>query len=477
MSAPEGGNVTPLFGTSQRLPPSNVQAEQALLGAILASPKAYGRVEHFLKPEHFVDPVNARIYKAIVKRLTLGLLADVITLRNDFHNDGVLDEVGGMPYLAQIQAAMVTPIVAGEYGRAVHDSWVRRQLIEVGEALVHRSFVSDDDTEAVMQDAVGQIEKFLAGEASQRRGFTLNEAMDKAMLLADQARSGGGVVGLSTGMPSVDKVLGGLEPGTLNILAGRPGSGKSSLGQQWAIHAARRGAFVVEFSLEMSAAALGRRVLSAASGVPIWRMRRGEHGDFASDLINARRVLHDLPLVIHDGGRMSAPEITTKCRVEARKKPIGLIVVDHLHLVRADDGAARHGPTAAVTETVDTMLGIAKQFGCPVLLLSQLSRAPEGRDDHRPTTSDLRQSGAIEQNADTIAFVYRAEQYISRADPVKTSNQTAETYANECSKRAAERLGAAGQAELLCEKVRDGEPGTVKLQFEGPTASFRDPSL
>jgi replicative DNA helicase len=463
-----------MLGANMRMPPANVLAEQALLGAIMATPKAFARVDDFLKPEHFADPVNGRVFAAAAKRIRNGQVADVITLRIEFENTGALAEVGGLPYLAQLQAAMVSPLTAAEYGHAIHETWIRRQLIETGEALVNRAFGDGTDTDAVMTEALGTIEKLLTGGGTRRRGVSLDEAMDKALALADQAFATGGVVGLSTGMPSVDRVLGGLEPSTLNALAGRTGSGKSSMGQQWAISAARRGAFVVEFSLEMSAAALGRRVLSSASGVPIWRMRQGKHQFQADQLIAARKELAGLPLVIHDGGVMSAAEIMTKCRVEARKQRIDLIVVDHLHLVEPEDTSAKHGPTAGVTQVANTMLAVAKQFQCPVLLLAQLNRAPSGRDDHRPVLADLRQSGAIEQNADTVSFVYRPEQYIPRDDPPREAGQSTEKYANACSERLVQRQEMAGKAELVCEKVRDGEPSTVQLRFDGQTASFKE---
>jgi replicative DNA helicase len=326
----------------------------------------------------------------------------------------------------------------------------------------------------MMAEALGTIEKLLAGGSVHRPAATLDEAMDGALAAADRVAATGGVAGLSTGMASVDRVLGGLEAGTLNILAGRPGSGKSSLGQQWAVNAARAGHRVVEFSLEMSAKALGRRVLSAASGVPIWKMRLGRHQEHAEQLITARKELGGLPLAIHDGGRLSAAEITTKCRIEARQQSLGLIVVDHLHLVRAEESAARHGPTAMVSEVADVMLGVAKQFGCPVLLLAQLSRATEGREDHRPAIADLRQSGTIEQNADTVSLLYREEQYIPREDPPKSENESQEHYANRRTNLDAKRRAAAGKAELLCEKVRDGEPATVFLRFDRDTASFSE---
>ena len=467
------GNVIPFLGQSLRLPPSNAAAEQSLLGAILTTPKAFAKVEEFLEAKHFNDPIHRRIFATAAKRIRAGLIADPVTLKQEFEDEGTLREVGGMAYLAQLLVANVGTYVAAEYGHAIRDAWMRREMIDAAVALAERAYGNEADAEAVHDAHMAQMEALRAAGARPQRGSTGLELMDQALALADKALAAGGTTGLSTGMRSVDRVLGGLEAGTLNVLAGRPGSGKSSLGQQWAVAVARIGVPVLEFSLEMSGASLGRRILSAASGVPIGRMRRGEHAPYTDRLIAARAELADMALTVHDGSRMSAAEIATKCRVQSRTKGLGLIVVDHLHLVRPEDASARHGPTAAVTETVDAMLGIAKQFNVPVLLLAQLNRGVESRDDHRPGVADLRQSGAIEQDADTISFVYREEMYL-RSDPAQNDGESSERYANRISQHVERRNAAAGRAELLCEKVRDGEPATVRLRFNGPTASFSE---
>lgn len=469
------GNVIPFLGQSLRQLPSNVAAEQSLLGAILSSSKAFAKIEEFLEPKHFIDPIHQAVFAAAAKRIRAGQIADPITLKQDFEAAGTLREVGGLAYLAQLVVANVGTYVVAEYGHAIREAWMRREMIDAAVALADRAYGDGVDAEAVHDAHMAQMEALRAAGARPQRGYTGLEVMDQALALADKAFKGGGTTGLSTGMRSVDAVLGGFEAGTLNVLAGRPGSGKSSLGQQWAVDAARRGVPVLEFSLEMSAAALGRRILSAASGVPIGALRRGQHEPHMERLIEARRELADMALTVHDGGRASVAEITTKCRVAARSKGVGLIVVDHLHLVRPEDAGARHGPTAAVTETVDAFLGLAKQFNVPVLLLAQLNRGVEGREDHRPNVADLRQSGAIEQNADSICFVYREEMYLSRADPERGDGEGAEKYANRVSQHHERRHQSAGRAELLCEKVRDGEPSTVHLRFDGPTASFREP--
>lgn len=471
-----GDNVHSLFGEGMRQPPANVQAEQALLGAILATSKAHAAVEGFLRPEHFADPVNARLFAIVDKLIRGGHLADVVTLRTDLAGAGILDEVGGLKYLAQLQAAMVTPRSAGEYGRVIREAWERRQMIQAAQDLMDRAFAGGEDPAAFLSEHRGVLDK-LDGDVAgglRNRSTTLGEAVDQALAAADAAFQGGGAVRMSTGMPSIDAVLGGFEPGSLTVLGGRPGSGKSSLGHQWALFLARQGIPVAEFSLEMSAASLGRRALSIASGVPIWKMKRGQHQDDIEALVRARRELHDLPLEIFDGQRYGASEIATKARGMARRRGLGLILVDHLHLVPPDAAAARHGPTAGVTEVVDSLLGVAKQLGVPMLLLAQLNRGVEGRDDHRPGLADLRQSGAIEQNADAVGFVYRPELHLSKSPPERAVNDSDEGFAKKQSQWHTQKARLSGVAEVIFEKIRDGEPASIPLKFDGQTASFRE---
>lgn len=466
----------PLFGLSTRQPPANVQAEQGLLGAILSNPKAFGRVEGFLEPKHFADPVNARIFEAAARRLRSGGIADPITLKLEFENSGALDEVGGMRYLSQLVTAMVGLLNAGEYGRSIVDAWVRRQLIESGEAMVNRAF-ADHDLDGTLREAMASIERVTL-EASTTTGHhrakTLIDAVDAALAQAEAARKGDGLRGITTGMATVDDALGGFENGDLIVLGGRPGSGKSSLAWQWAINAARRGDGVLAISMEMTAAALGRRALSTASGVPIWKMRRGEHEDDVHSLLAARKEMLDLPLSIEDAGRASAAEIGMMCRLAQRRHGLGLIMVDHLQIARPDDVDTRNGSTAAVAAVAHAMKELAKRMDCPVLLLSQLNRALESRDDHRPTMSDLRQAGAIEEDADVVAFVYREELHLPKAPPERREGENEDKLAIRHKSYFDQKTRVAGKAELVIEKLRDGEPQVVRLLFDGPTASFRE---
>ena len=233
---------SPLLGISQRLPPANEQAEQALLGALLANNKAYERVSDFLAPDHFAHPAHGRIFHSIARRVETGQLADAVTLRAEFEHSGILDEVGGSAYLAQLLSAMVGIINAGEYGRAIHDAWLRRQLIDLGETVVNRAFGSEPELDGAAQiEAAEQALYELATRGATDGGFiSFDRALTEALLGAERAlKSEGRVRGQSTGLRDLDKKMGGLHPSDLVILAGRPGMGKTALATKIAFGAAR----------------------------------------------------------------------------------------------------------------------------------------------------------------------------------------------------------------------------------------------
>src|SRR6185437_10677206 len=233
---------SPLFGLSQRLPPSNVQAEQALLGALLANNRAYERVSVFLAPEHFADPIHGRIYQAVVRRIEAGQLADAVTLKGEFEHSGVLEEVGGTAYLAQLLSAMVGIINAGEYGRAIHDAWLRRQLIDVGVLVVNNAFGADPELDGARQIEAAEHSLFkLATDGAVAGGFvSVERALAEAIRSAERAfKRVGHVSGLTTGLRDLDAKMGGLHPSDLMILAGRPGMGKTALATKIAFGAAK----------------------------------------------------------------------------------------------------------------------------------------------------------------------------------------------------------------------------------------------
>ena len=458
----------PLLGLSQRLPPSNVQAEQALLGALLANNKAYERVSEFLAPEHFADPIHGRIFQAITRRVEAGQLADAVTLKAEFEHSGILEEVGGTPYLAQLLTAMVGIINAGEYGRAVHDTWLRRQLIDIGETVVNNAFGADAELGGSQQiEAAEQALFQLAADGGGNGGFvTFERALTDAILGAERAfRRSGHVSGLTTGLRDLDTKMGGLHPSDLLILAGRPGMGKTALATKIAYGAAKAlqaearardphalpRAQVAVFSLEMSAEQLATRLLSEEAQISGDRIRRGDIGQKDFDkFVQVSRDIAALPIQIDDTPAITMSALRTRCRRLKRTNGLALVVVDYLQLMRPAAGTRPENRVLEISQITQGLKAIAKELAVPELALSQLSRQVENRDDKRPQLSDLRESGTIEQDADAVMFVYRDEYYLAQ-------------------------MGKAhNRADLIIAKQRHGPTGTVPLFFEAEFTRFAD---
>lgn len=315
-------------------------------------------------------------------------------------------------------------------------------------------------------DATDAASVPIATAAAQQQP-TLDDALDAALRGMDDPP------GLSTGMHAVDDALNGLERATLNILAGRPGMGKTSLAVQWAIHAARQGVGVAVYSLEMSAAQIGRRILCSAAGVPLWVVRkRCVSLAQAEAMVLARDELRGLPVTIDDLSGLTVREISDRTETARKRHGLGLIVVDHLHIVRPEERDSRSGPAWAVGKISAALKGISKEYECPVLALAQLNRGVEGRDDKRPTLADLRYSGDIEQDADTVMFLYREEYYMR--EPVRRDNESAEAYERSLATYHDRKEKSRGLADLIVAKARDGEPAVVRLKFRGETATFSE---
>ncbi len=487
---------SPLLGLSQRLPPSNLQAEQALLGALLANNKAYERVSEFLAPEHFVDPIHGRIYQAVARRIEAGQLADAVTLKAEFEHSGVLDEVGGTAYLAQLLTAMVGIINAGEYGRAIHDAWLRRQLIDVGETVVNNAFTSEEGLSGTEQIESAEQALFqLATEGGSSGGFvTFERALTDAILGAERAfRRAGHVSGLTTGLRDVDTKLGGLHPSDLTILAGRPGMGKTALATKIAFGAAKAlmaeaqeqgpgvqaKAHVAIFSLEMSAEQLATRLLSEEALISGDRIRRGDIGQKDFDkFVQVSREIATLPLQIDDTPAITMSALRTRCRRLKRTKGLALVVVDYLQLMRPSAGTRPENRVLEISQITQGLKALAKELGIPVVALSQLSRAVESREDKRPQLSDLRESGSIEQDADTVMFVYRDEYYLEQRMPKEVAFEgNSEKFHAAMDEWQQKMAKAHNRADLIIAKQRHGPTGTVPLFFEGEFTRFGDLDL
>jgi replicative DNA helicase len=493
--------VTPLRdgdGIKYREPPANLEAEQALLGAVLVNNAAYHRVGDFLLPEHFAEAVHGRIYERIGKLIERGQIANPVTLKNVFDQDGALAEIGGGAYLARLAAAVITVVNAEDYARTIHDLYLRRQLIEVGETVVNDAYRHDTGLDAAEQIQGAEKRLFdLAETGRMEGGFQpFLRSLTTAITMAEAAfKRSGKTTGVSTGFTDLDKLLGGLHPSDLVILAGRPSMGKTALATNIGFNAAKLykpiktpdgrivaedGAVVGFFSMEMSAEQLATRVLAEESGISGDRIRRGDvsHDDF-DKFVQASQRLASVPLYIDDTPALSIAALRTRARRLKRQQGLDLIIVDYLQLMQA--GPSARGPENRVQEISEITRGlkaVAKDLNVPVIALSQLSRAVEQREDKRPQLADLRESGSIEQDADAVMFVYRDEYYLEQKMPKEVGFEgTAEKF-NAAMEDWQQRMSKAhNRADLIIAKQRHGPTGTIPLLFEGEFTRFGDLDL
>jgi replicative DNA helicase len=487
-------NVTPLRDSDAlyRSPPQNLEAEQALLGAILVNNDAYRRVAEFLLPAHFAEPVHQRVYGAIRTLIERAQIANPVTLKNMFDQDGALAEIGGAQYLARLAASVVTIINAQDYGRQIYDLHLRRQLIAIGEDVVNDAYAYDLEREAQAQIETAEKKLFdLATLGQYESGFQpFKHALKDAIDMAEAAfQKSGKTVGVASGFADLDKNLGGLHPSDLVVLAGRPSMGKTALATNIAFNAARAyrptktadgrtvaedGAVVGFFSLEMSAEQLATRVLSEQSGVSSDRIRRGEvSGTDFNKFVEASLALAEVPLFIDDTPALSITGLRTRARRLQRTHGLGLIVIDYLQLLRGSgDGPGSDNRVQEVSEITRGLKALAKELNVPVLALSQLSRQVESREDKRPMLSDLRESGSIEQDSDVVMFIFREEYYLSRGQPTQRPEEASDKF-NERYERWHKRLEEVHDtAELLIAKQRHGPINTITLRFDSHTTRF-----
>jgi replicative DNA helicase len=453
--------------------PQNIDAEQALIGALFLDNGVLDRVEDMVQAHHFYDPLHQRIWTVAGQMIGAGRLATPVTLRSDFEGaEPIMPGLEVWQYLGTLAGKATTIVNAPDYARTVRDLAVRRGVIIAAENMVAAAYEAELHTEpeALIEEGQVSLDQLRRTGSNERSAVTLDAAMGEAIETACAAfQRGGGLAGLSTGMRSLDAKLGGLTAGDLIILAGRPSMGKTGLATSIAqnIVTADKASPVVFFSLEMGESELAARILASMTGIPSWRMRKGELNQAEiTKLVDARRKYASAPLHIDGSGSLTIPQIVSRARKMKRKHGVELIVVDYLQLLSG--GAYRgNNRTAEVGEVSRALKGIAKELRVPVLALSQLSRNVESREDKRPQLSDLRESGSIEQDADIVMFVYRDEYYVERREP-DVGNMEAH------GKWKAELAACAGKAEAIIGKHRHGPVGTVTLGFEAEAAAFVD---
>jgi replicative DNA helicase len=465
-AAPE----TPAF----RSPPHNIEAEQALLGAILVNNEAIDRVSSFLKPGHFFDALHGRIYDHALKLIWGGKRATPITLKSYFQNDEPYDGLSVPQYLGKLAANATTIINAEDYGRTIYDLAIRRQLIDIGETMVNTAFDSPIDAPPATQiEEAEQLLYELAETGKYGSGFEpFHAALTTAIDMANNAcMRDGGLSGIPTGFIDLDKLMGGLQRSDLIIIAGRPAMGKTALATNIAFHVAQSlraseksenalySGVVGFFSLEMSAEQLATRIMSEQSQISSSEIRRGKisDDDFAR-IVEVAQELEHLPLYIDQTGGITIAQLAARARRLKRQRGLGLVVVDYLQLLSGSVRRASEGRVQEVTEITTGLKALAKELDVPILALSQLSRQVENREDKRPQLADLRESGSIEQDADVVLFVYREEYYAEREQPSQPNTPEYSQWQDKMTRLA-------GKADLIIGKQRHGPTGTVTLQF------------
>ena len=464
--------------------PHNIEAEQALLGAVLVNNEALDRVTSFLDPPHFYDPLHGLIYETLTKLIQAGKQATPVTLKTFFENAEPIDSTLTVPqYLGRLAANATTIINAEQYGRTIYDLAIRRHLILLGEDLVNTAYDSPVDfpPEKQIEEAEGRLYD-LAEQGKYGQGFlTFGSALTHAIENASSAyQREGHLSGLATGLVDLDNKMGGLQSSDLIILAGRPSMGKTALATNIAYNIARAykaeeqsdgttktldGAIVGFFSLEMSAEQLATRILSERAEIASEKIRRGmiDENDFRK-LVEVSQEMSRIPLYIDQTGGISVAQLAARARRLKRQKGLGLLIVDYLQLLTGSKRTGE-GRVQEVTEITTGLKALAKELAVPIIALSQLSRQVEQRDDKRPQLSDLRESGSIEQDADVVMFVFRQEYYVERKKP-------SETNVEEMLKWQAEMSQVHAKAEIIIGKQRHGPTGTVQLAFEAQFTRF-----
>jgi replicative DNA helicase len=444
---PEGGSRASASPAYERVPPHNVEAEESVLGSMLLSKDAIAEVLELLREDDFYRPAHRTVYRSVLELYSHGEAVDAVTVAEDLRRNGALADIGGAPFLHTLVASVPTAANAGYYARIVKEAGVLRRLIDVGTQIVQLGFETPQDTERAVDIAESLVYQVAQGRVTEDYHSlrdVLTGTLEAIERLHEDHRE---ITGVPTGFPNLDRLTSGLQPSNLIIVAARPAVGKSTLGLDVARHASvRAGVPTVVFSLEMSRTELVQRLMCAECTVDMQRLRTGrmEESDWTR-LTRSLGKLADAPLYIDDSPGTTMMEIRAKCRRLKQRHGLGLVVVDYLQLMQPSKRFENR--QQEVSEISRSLKLLAKELEVPVIAISQLSRQTEARSDRRPMLSDLRESGALEQDSDVVLFIYRDELY----DPESPRK---------------------GEADLILAKHRNGPTDTVTVTFQGQYSRF-----
>ncbi|MFB3854992.1 MAG: replicative DNA helicase [Vicinamibacterales bacterium] len=424
---------------NERALPHSLDAERSVLGAVLLQNDAFNQVAELVDARHFYRDAHRRIFEKMVVLSERGQAIDFITLKEELARSGELDAVGGPAYIAALVDGVPRATNVEHYARIVQEKATLRNLIAAGNRILQSAYAAEEDPDQILDDAERSI--FEIAEGHVRQGFVsmqelVRSSVDTLEKLHERREL---VTGVASGFADLDELTAGFQPSDLVIVAARPSMGKTSLVLNIAQHVGSRGETVGFFSLEMSKEQLFIRMLTSEARIDAHRLRTGFWGEREWDRLTAALgELDKCRVFIDDSPSIGVLEMRAKARRLAAEHGLRLLVVDYIQLMQARGRSENR--TQELASISRSLKGLAKELNVPILVLSQLSRAPESRSDHRPQLSDLRESGALEQDADVVLFIYREDQYTPGADNT-------------------------GVAEIIIGKQRNGPTGTVKLAF------------
>ncbi len=463
--------------------PYNVQAEHLLLGAILVNNNVFHEVQGFLIADHFYDPLNQKIYKAITSIFEDGHIVNPISLKTKLEPDESFQANGAENFLAQLTTLSMTVIRAEDYAEIIYDLAQRRKLIELGEEMLDQTYNSSLEnlrTKEIIENTESRLFKLATTGYTEKSFQTLKDIADssiKNIFRAYEMHKSNAVVGVSTGFLDLDAKLGGFQNSDLIILAGRPGMGKTAFAVNLALAAAEKffqskagstsspSKSVGIFSLEMSSEQLATRMISMYTSIDSLKLRSGSfrHEQHMS-ISSAALHLGKLPVFVDDTPGITISAIRTRARKMYRQNNLGFIIIDYLQLIQST--GVSESRVLEVSEITKNLKILARELNVPIIALSQLSRAVDQRADKRPILSDLRESGSIEQDADLVMFIYREGYYssISNSDQTKVPQEN-NSNNNPPSKRM-------DRTEIIIAKHRNGPVGSVDIYYDLSSSKF-----
>lgn len=432
----------------ERIPPHSIDAEKSVLGAAMLNDDALFDIIEVVKANDFYDKNHKEIFQTIVEMSRKNIPVDLVTVADELKKKGVLEMIGGRAYLSSLSSVVPTTANAGEYARIVAEKASVRRLIETADDVVVKGYEGSMEANTLLDYAEQGI--FEISQDREKGQYThIKDVLLENIEIIDKAsQMDGGLTGVTTGFKELDEKTSGLQKSDLVILAARPAMGKTALALTMALNAAKKGgASVLIFSMEMAREQLGQRLMAMESRVDMQNLKKGnlQRADW-DDINDALDTLSKAQIHIDDTAGISIMEMKSKCRRLKAEHGLDLVIIDYLQLMNPEGRADSR--TQEISVISRNLKLLARELDCPVLVLSQLSRAPETRTDHRPMLSDLRESGSIEQDADVVLFLYRDEYYHEDAVP--------------------------GDCELILAKQRSGPTGTIHIAWLSNITKFVD---